>query len=151
LASVAREPIVFIEKGTVAMSTLKVFTLGPCCLLCMFALPQASFADDNAWTLEDAMRTVENDKAEYSRRVTAITFLKEHKAKAFIPRLGNVLQGKYDVVALEILIVFASFADRCASPYIQAYKKRAIDDQIWVPGKINVAWDLANTACMPKK
>jgi hypothetical protein len=123
------------------------------CLLLAICIPgQNGHGGEERLTLEErAMRVVENEKEAYSDKREAISFLNERKAKEYIPRLGKVLQGKYDVVALDILYAFAIFADDGAWPYIVAYEKLAEDDGADIPGKINVALDAAKRTCRPNK
>jgi hypothetical protein len=110
----------------------------------------AARAGDKPWTLEGAMRAVENDTEDYSKRRDELAFLKDQRAKEFIPRLGRALQGRYDVVALDILHTLASFADGRAWPYLRAYEKRSDADGADLPDKIGMALGGAKEACRPR-
>jgi hypothetical protein len=120
-------------------------------LLFVLSALQAARAGEKVWTLESALQVIENDKEDPSKRVAAIRFLTEQNAKVCIPRLVKVLQGKYDVVALNILWAFADFKDSKAWPHITAYEKEIKDGQLDLPGKLNTALSQAKANCQPKK
>jgi hypothetical protein len=120
-------------------------------LACGLAFVARATDDEKRWTPEGAMRVIEDEKSTYPKKREAIAFLKQQKAEDFIPRLGKVIRGKYDVVALDVLYLFADFANEKAWPYIVDYEKHAGDAGENIPGKINTALIAAKDACRPKK
>jgi hypothetical protein len=117
-------------------------------LLSILKVPSYAIAAGERDPLQDAIAAVENEKAEMSQRLAGVRLLaKKKNAKQSIPRLGYVLQGRYDALAFEIVGAFEAFGERDALPYISDYEKRAVKEGAMIPGKLNAAIIRTKNAC----
>jgi len=121
-------------------------------ILCIFLmLPLVLQAAGNEPTVKYYLKVLKDEKAPVRDRATAVDFLVEKKERAAIPLFVKVLPGRYDLLALRIIVGLGEFAEPKTLPALEKYLEDAAENKIVIPGRILGALLRAMEACMKAK
>jgi hypothetical protein len=97
--------------------------------------------------LDEALRIAEDEDRQMNERVNAVVLIAKQQASGYIPRLGKLLQGRDDMLAVCILDAFATMGEPSALAFIAEYESFLTKNDIDISGKLNRALRQAKTVC----